>query len=72
MQTTYTLVIDEDRDTALTIMFNYLESCGLHDLMHVLQDDGLAGVFTELISVKSDKSHLLDWCKDPDCEQKKA
>lgn len=64
----YTLVIDEDRDNAMNIMYSVLFNNGLvPELLEWVKEEGLLIEYTSMQKEISDKQHELGWCKAPDC-----
>ena len=70
MQITYTLTIDQDRSKILTA----LTSAAGQDprLVMYLTSRGLNEPFLALLKEMADRVHELQWCEDPECDEKKV
>lgn len=68
----YTLVIDKDRDDALSIMSSLIMNEGLIPrMMEWMKKDGVEAAFIDLWKEKADKQHEFGWCTADDCQHKK-
>lgn len=70
-KTTYTLVIDEDRDAVLGWIMAFIENTEPEMFAAKMIKEGKAEVWIGMMEEIGDKNHEMDWCKDPDCKEKK-
>lgn len=70
---TYTIVVDENRDTILTILFTAIERSAFAERFVF---EGLDHFkipheeYFDLIKDMATKTHEMKWCKDPHCKEK--
>lgn len=69
----FVLVIDEDREAILNVLFTVFKGTGNMD-MFFQTDEGakLKPIFMDLLQEISDKAHEKGWCKDPRCPESKS
>lgn len=64
----YNLVMDEDRDEALSMMLSYMDNIGaMPHFVDWLKTEKLHEAWMGFMKEHGDKQHGLGWCKASDC-----
>lgn len=70
----YTLIIDENRNTMLAVVYALLMRDPLARSIYIAECSKQGVPYPEIesfIEEWSDKEHEMKWCTDPDCKYKK-